>query len=160
MCASVVLSYAAALLGKTWGSADSVLASGSEWLCEPPQPWMHRRSEVRLWDGGSTLSWSVRARQATCAEVEWQCSHLSERMVDVKPRGSGDSLCVWKPLKQGERAYEPVGDVRKRCISHYTNTCACEVVLSDCLLIYLFLSYWTCWWQALVLVPLITNVDD
>lgn len=32
MHASVISSYAAALLGKTWESTGSVLSSGSEWL--------------------------------------------------------------------------------------------------------------------------------
>ena len=32
MHASVILSHTAALLGKTWESTDSILATGSEWL--------------------------------------------------------------------------------------------------------------------------------
>jgi len=32
MRVSVILSYAAALLGKTWEGTDSILPTGSEWL--------------------------------------------------------------------------------------------------------------------------------
>lgn len=55
--------------------------------------------------------------QDTCAEREWQCSHLSEHRVDVKPRGLGNTVRVLKSLKQGEWAWESVGDMGSRCIS-------------------------------------------
>lgn len=95
------------------------------------------------------------AQSRARTEMEWQCSHLSEHIIDVKPRGSVDSTL--KLLKQSEWAHESVGNTRNRCISHYTNIHLLGHTIW-LVLIYLFLSYWTCWWQVLVLVPLITSV--
>lgn len=77
--------------GKTWESTDSVLASHSKWLVN-----LHRLESV----GGGGLAQSracspgLSEWQDTCAELEWQRSHLSEHRVDVKPRGLGNTVCV------------------------------------------------------------------
>lgn len=68
--------------------------------------------------------------QDTCAEREWQCSHLSEHRVDVKPRGLGNTVRVLKSLKQGEWAWDCRGH-GKQMHFHYTDTYACQVTLSD-----------------------------
>lgn len=69
MHASVILSYAAALLGKTWVSTNPILASGSEWLVNH-----HRLESLMIRGGGfgiaqSTLSSSFRAWQRWSGSV-------------------------------------------------------------------------------------------
>lgn len=89
-----ILSYAAAQSGKTWESTGSVLASRSKWLVN-----LHRLQSI----GDQVMAWHSRACspglsewQDMCAEMEWQCSHLSEHRVDVKPVGLGNAVCLLK----------------------------------------------------------------
>lgn len=88
----------------------------SQVACEPPQTGIHWWSEVVAWHSPEHVLLIFQSGK-TRAEMEWQCSHHSEYRVDVKPRGLGNTVCVLKSLKQGEWAWESVGDMGSRYIS-------------------------------------------
>lgn len=72
MRASVILSCAAALLGKMWVSTDPILALGSEWPVNRHR--LESTDDQRWWLWHSPEHALLILQGA--AEMEWQCSHL------------------------------------------------------------------------------------